>query len=406
MTRPRGPAPYGLLLVLGILLIAAYYSWHWRSLSGFLLAIDHCDGLFADFVIYCRPMGRDVLRLARPIQGYLYSAFAALLLLPFGLLPVRAAIWAWGTVQILCLLVVCALPVGRLLKLSRKEAVLYVGLIAICLPVLHNFAWGQVSVLMVACVLGAFHAHTANRRILAGSLLAFAAAIKYYPALFVLYFLIKRDGRALAAFVVAGLVFYAALPAVVLGPSGWVAFESASWHALADTAWVSADINSQYIVHVGLRWIALLGLPGASPACALALTLVGVVVGCLSIAATWRLQHRPSLNESALSLTALFLALPFLVKTSWPHYFAYLPFCQMALATQLNRAPPVRRAWRVALGSLILLSIALSSVFVFNCFGHWRAYSAHGLLFLANALLLVPVYAIAFSDCGRRRGMQ
>lgn len=49
---------------------------------------------------------------------------------------------------------------------------------------------------------------------------------------------------------------------------------------------------------------------------------------------------------------------------------------------------------RMTLAFLPLLSIASSSFFLFNIFPGWQAYSAHGLLFLANLLLLVCVYLL------------
>lgn len=254
--------PSILLLTIFLTLVFAYYLWHFRSLSGFAQAIDRCPGLFTDFLIYYHRMGGTILQVADPVPGYFYSAFFALVLVPFGLLPVHAAVWAWGVLQLLTLTVLCVLPLRGDLKSSPRAEVLYVGLVATALPTIHNFPWGQISVLIVACVIAAFHAYSNGKRVLTGIMLAFATAIKFYPALFISYFVLKRDKQVLIAFVTAALVFYVAIPAIILGPAEWVAFEKATRSVLgADSAWISSDVNSQYVVHVGLRWAESLGCP-------------------------------------------------------------------------------------------------------------------------------------------------
>jgi len=248
---------------------------------------------------------------------------------------------------------------------------------------------------MVACVLAAFHSYAINRRVLAGILLAFATAIKFYPGLFILYFVLKHDRRVLSSFASAGLVFFVVVPAAILGPSGWVAFEKVMQPMLAPARWVLPDVNSQYVVNVGLRWAVPLVPPSSRSALALGLMLLGFAVAGTNVAALWALQRRAGRSEGALAVAALFLSTPFLVKTSWPHYFVYLPFCQAVFLNHLIPVSGTHRPWPTLLCAVTLCSMALSSVFVFNLFPDWSQYSARGMLFIANALLLGPLYAIA-----------
>jgi hypothetical protein len=87
---------------------------------------------------------------------------------------------------------------------------------------------------------------------------------------------------------------------------------------------------------------------------------------------------------------------PFWVPTSWPHYFVYLPFVQLFLASALLAEPGASRALRVVLGVLVALSTLVSSVLFFNVSGGKDFYGAAGMLFVSNALLLAASVAWLF----------
>lgn len=404
-----GPVLYGGLAVI-LVALAAYYIWQWKSVQGFVTSIDTCDRLFSDFVRHYYPMAKTVLVTKHPLRAYLYSAFFALLLRPLAALPLNGALWAWGAFQGLCIVLVWLLPLRRLLKASKATAALYAVVVATSLPVFHNFAWGQVSMLMMVCVLGAFEAYAGGRRILAGCLLGFAAAIKQYPALFLLYFIVKRDARAIAAFAVSGIAFFAVIPSIALGPSEWVAFEQATRSSVAWADWARLNVNSQYFANVVLRYAHGLWPQFNDRAPAIGLQVLGFAVAALNIAGVWLAHRRKICDDIALSLTAILLALPFILGTSWPHYFCYLPFCQIVLLARLrNTLGDDRRGdarerrqgiRRKVLSGLVFASVAASSTILFNCFGDWSLYSKYGLLFFSNALLLVSLYTICLSPFG------
>ncbi len=387
-----------ILATLGFgIVIALYYVWVWRSVEGFLLATDHVPYLFADFRLHFFPMGREFFHLHHPVYGYFYSAFFALLLVPTGQLTYEAAAVVWGIIQILAFAGVCLLPLRRLIPMSRPGATLYLAVCLSSFPAVHNFRWGQVGMILTLAALGAFHVAMRKRSVLAGILLAFATCIKYYSGLLAMFFLIGRDIRALVSFVVSVAVFFVLLPSLVLGWEGWIAFQLAAANNLADADWVSQSIGSQYFVHVALRW---LGLPpllreSASPV-AVVISLMSVAIVALNFGAGELLRKRRHGDGVALTASLLFLSFPFLLKTSWPHYFVYLPFCQAAVVCSLRRYRTLspRLAWSLAV--LPLLSIGLSSVFVFNLFENHSAYVSSGCLFLSNALLIPAIYAISF----------
>ena len=262
---------------------------------------------------------------------------------------------------------------------------------------LHNFKWGQVSILLTFCVIAAFVAHRKNMFITAGILLALAAAIKYYTFFFIFYFIVRRDKRTSAVFAFSFIFFYVIVPCAGLGPAGWFAFEKATMMSLSQANWVPYDVNSQYVAHVAVRisWILwhfendlLIGQLA---------TYLGYIFALSSLAMAWILGRRPSTDGPALAMVAIFTALPFVIKTSWPHYFVYLPVGQTAVFLYLLSGWRGTGSIRRLCLTLPVVSMIFSSVFFFNLFPDWTAYNAYGWLFFSNLILLVSIYGIGFA---------
>jgi hypothetical protein len=354
-------------------------------------------------------MAREILESARPVTGFFYSAFFALLLAPLGALPVAGALWVWGALQIAALTLLCVFPPGRLLGLSRRAWLAYLAICLTSLPVVHNVKWGQVSVLITLAILGALHLRERRRPVLAGIVLAVAASVNYYAGLFVILLLLERDWRAVVSFAGAGLLFFVMVPAVILGPADWLAFQRETLETIGGAAWVARDINSQYVAHVGQRVLQRVFAIDGTPGTARALQFIGLAVAVANLFLIRAVRRRRLPDGGMLSASVLFLTLPFLLRTSWPHYFVFLPFCQVAIFTRLERLQTGRRqAGRVQAGRVggtnrtgavlamvaVALSVAAASVFAFNAFAHWALYSIYGLLFLANALLLAATWGL------------
>lgn len=387
------------------LAVAVCYILKWRSVSAFVVAIDQHDRLFEDFVVHYYPTGRAILTSLHPVPvpGYFYSAFFALLLAPVSALDPARAMWAWGAVQAVCLAALFAIPLTGLVRLTTRGLILYAAVFATSFPLLHNLKWGQVSVPLVACSLAALRAHAANRRVLAGALLGFAAAIKYYPAVFLVYFLLRRDLRACAAFAVAAIVFGVVVPVVALGAQGWLAFEAASREAVAGATWVSQNINSQHSAHVVARWVRLAtgDRQAVGPG---SLEILHWLARGLFLAngiLLWSFRRRLAAQHGVVAAVVLFLSLPFAVPTSWPHYFSYLPFCQAALFSFALAGEGGIGTRRGAVLALAALSALGSSVFAFAACGGWYAYSEAGILFVADLLLLAGAWAVILAPPAR-----
>ena len=377
----------GALLLIG--LVTFYYVLTWDSVDEFVIAIDHCEKLFCDFTNHYYPMGRSLFWDKTPVPGYFYTPFFALTLVPFGRLPLDTSLWLWGALQALLLIVLIAAPARLFLRRSPISFYLYVFLVATSLPVLHNLKWGQVSILMTAGALLSLTLHRKGHPVAAAVMLALATWIKYYTGLLLVVFVIKRQYKFLIAFLAAGLLLGLILPLGALGVRDGVRFYLDVNHAMAEAdAWVPLDINSQHFPHVVWR------LAGGESAeiNVRPITLLGYLIAAVNLFLVYALMRANLPEWESWAYLLLFASLPFLLSTSWPHYFVYLPFCYALLAGQLLTKTP-RTWWRTAIEAALLVgSVVLSSAFLFNALGDRFTYSGLGLLFFSNLLVLASAY--------------
>ncbi len=150
---------------------------------------------------------------------FMYPPPAALMLAPVSMLGrtgvvvtlVLANIAAW----LGCILLAARLATG---KSARAQLPVYVlPSLAVCVFIWSNFHLGQPSILLLALMLGAFLALRTERNILAGALIALAAAIKAFPFIAIVYLLYRRHWIAAASLVVTLAFLLLALPAPFRG---------------------------------------------------------------------------------------------------------------------------------------------------------------------------------------------
>ncbi|GAB4527309.1 MAG: hypothetical protein OHK0046_44980 [Anaerolineae bacterium] len=146
---------------------------------------------------------------------YLYPPFMAQVLMPVAYLVDDE------TGGLLWLAFNFVLLIGTVSLLARhvpREWVkpLWVGAV-LFMPIGQALYIGQVTILMLALLVGAWVAVKEDKRGLAGSMLAVAAWIKVFPGILMLYFLWKRDWRVIRGVVIAGLVILL-FQIVVSGP--------------------------------------------------------------------------------------------------------------------------------------------------------------------------------------------
>ena len=113
---------------------------------------------------------------------------------------------------------VCLIPIGWMLRgmtgLSYRRIALA---LLLSFPLHRNLLFGQLYVVLLLLILAACWSYLRGFRALAGALLAIAAACKIFPVLLFVFFLQRREWRALAAGAFTGLAAIAVSVAVF----GW-----------------------------------------------------------------------------------------------------------------------------------------------------------------------------------------
>jgi alpha-1,2-mannosyltransferase len=150
---------------------------------------------------------------------YLYPPFWAHLVRPLALLPYPAAAALWLAANVAGLVLIVVL-LGRFVQLKPRFTALYTAGAFLLPAVYDSLLLGQLTILITLLLVGtltlsAGDKPTRNRELLAGLLIGVAVALKVYPAVILLAFLIHRR---IAVIISAGLtVIVAFLAGVLLG---------------------------------------------------------------------------------------------------------------------------------------------------------------------------------------------
>ena len=183
---------------------------------------------------------------------YLYPPFLAAGLMPMAAAfsDYRVAMWLWLGIGCLVLGMSVWL-LGRLAGgLSRRTLVILVGLSFALAPVGFELVMGNVHLLLLGLLAGAWlglRASTRTGDLAAGVLIGTASVIKVFPALLVLWlFLTGRRRAALIALVASVALVLATLP--IVGLQAWLDFPRVltnlgpppePWSSISPTTWLS-----------------------------------------------------------------------------------------------------------------------------------------------------------------------
>ncbi|HEY7983495.1 MAG TPA: glycosyltransferase family 87 protein [Ktedonobacterales bacterium] len=336
-----------------------------------------------------------------------------LLIGPFALLPVAwgAALWDLGALGALALALVLIARELRL-RVAPWLLALLLALLILWPPLLNALLEAQVAPVLLLLFVLAWRAARRGQSGRAGAWLGIATGIRLFPGLAVVYFLVRRDWRAVgmaaAACAISELL---ALPLV--GVDGYIAYitrEAPSTNA----EWL---INPHNVSLWGLMGILFAGSPGhpaviaaaalARPAAqALTLALVGTLA-----AVTW-LRRRHTFARDEATWLAYLPAMLLVSPLTWTHYFVFLLLPLIVLAARLGwlgapprRAAPGQRLAGWALGGA-LACIWINDVLArLNMLHQWPALFA--LLTLATpayALLLLTGAALALGGAALALG--
>lgn len=366
--------------------VLLYYVRVWGHVAGYAAAMDKWGAMASDFIAFYYPAAQEVLRTATPPLGFLYPQFFALCLVPLSWLPLYTAVCVWTGLEVLVAGLLFLLPARYILRRSRSAYYVYLLAFLCSMPIPDCIKWGQVSNLIVLCILGCMFLYHRGYQRLAAVALSVPIAIKFYPALFLIYFLLKRDYRFIVFCGLSVLFLAVAVPVCIMDESGWVLYHYVLYNNL-NTVRIAVRNHDkvQYVPYLLYHWThgTIHDL-----AHVVLYRRLSLSVGVINILIVNRLIRRAYEDGIFWSFVLLFASLPFLVESSWPHYFGWLPFCQAFLCLSfLNRRITAGNIAQVFL--LLWPSIMLGSMLVFNWIGDYRTTQRCGVIMLSNALLLV-----------------
>jgi hypothetical protein len=187
------------------------------SVRGFIPAWSHLDSDFPNYYLAARlyrqgyPVERvydwvwfqrqkDHAGIDRPLVGFIPSTpTSALIVLPLSsLLPLQAnRCWLLLSLAFLS-------GAAALLRLTTQLTLRRIGLLIFLAigPLRDNFLLGQVHTVLLFLLVLAAWLFFEDRYLMSGIVLASAAAMKIYPALFLIFFMLKKQWRAACGLVV------------------------------------------------------------------------------------------------------------------------------------------------------------------------------------------------------------
>lgn len=235
--------------------IGRLYSWERRGLILFIFAVlplgmyavyrnSAMERRMGDARIFFRAAwavraGEDIYDVTDQIAHYCYPALLAILLTPLAnpgidvpaALPYTVSLAIWYAFGVLCLILgvhVLARALERHSAASgirtqprycRRWWALRLWPVLVCLPPIgHTLMRGQVNLLVLAILCAALAALLHGRHLRAGLWFSWSIVIKIIPAFLLLFPILRRDVRFLAACGVGLVIGLLVIPAATFGP--------------------------------------------------------------------------------------------------------------------------------------------------------------------------------------------
>lgn len=209
--RRRLRPPPGAALVGGWMVVAAalYLRWNASATWNF---VDLTDFYFGGVSVLD---GVDIYAPRPGVLAFNYPPFAAVTFVPLGVIGLPASKVVFTTATLVAY-VVSLVAIRRAVG-ARWAATILVGAAGLALePVVRTLVLGQIGIILMGLVLADLFLVPARFR---GVLIGLAAGIKLTPAVFILYFALRRDWRA------TGLAMGTGAATVVVG---WLAASTSS----------------------------------------------------------------------------------------------------------------------------------------------------------------------------------
>lgn len=287
--------------------------------------------------------GANELYAPRDGLPFTYPPFAALLFAGLALLPMGTSSLIFSTTALAGAAVVAAWLARHYFGLRgwrtsfadwRFRTVALAGTAAILLlgPWRDTFDFGQINIILMGLILADFALYGKDRagelRWPAGLLIGIAAGIKLTPLAFGLYFLVRRDFKALG-WMAAGFFGSIALAWGVL-PNASLTFWT---KILPDTGRIGGPA---YLDNLSVKGLLLhVGLPDSGLTSALWLVLSLGLAVLAAVVITWAVAADE--NFVAVSATAVLMLL--ISPVSWSHHWVWMAVALPSMAFAMHRVP-------------------------------------------------------------------
>jgi alpha-1,2-mannosyltransferase len=287
--------------------------------------------------------GANELYAPRDGLPFTYPPFAALLFAGLALLPIGTSSLIFSTTALAGAAVVAAWLARHYFGLRgwrtsfadwRFRTVALAGTAAILLlgPWRDTFDFGQINIILMGLILADFALHGKDRagelRWPAGLLIGIAAGIKLTPLAFGLYFLVRRDFKALG-WMAAGFFGSIALAWAVL-PNASLTFWT---RILPDTGRIGGPA---YLDNLSVKGLLLhAGLPDSGLTSVLWLVLSMGLAVLTAVVIRWAVAAEE--NFVAVSATAVLMLL--ISPVSWSHHWVWMAVALPSMAFAMHRVP-------------------------------------------------------------------
>lgn len=250
-------------------------------------------------------------------------------------------------------------------------------------PIMGDLTHGNVNIVIAFLTIAGLWAYVNGRDAWAGVLIGVAAAFKVTPALFLIYFLYKRQFRTAAWMAAAGVVASFALPAIVLGPAHSVEMFWA-WFQTMVMPYATGDGAPPYTTQInqslaGIVYRLLTHSPGIehgdatyyinflslSPSAARWILKALAVVVLIAMALVCRTPTQSRRDwRLACEFSLVLIAMLLISERSWKHHYIVmaLPYAALAACMAVHAATPgLRRYLAITAAGVFLHLYVISS---------------------------------------------
>ncbi|BCJ70805.1 hypothetical protein CS0771_03490 [Catellatospora sp. IY07-71] len=379
--------PRRVLIVLAVLAACAIGFWRLRVTHDFF-----------DLKIYMSAVwwwgdGHELYDYAQPdrVQGALYFTyppFAALLLFPFGLLPlgVTQTLFTLGTVA-----AVVVTTYWLLAPLARKQGweVWYAVAVAVPLvlliePLRETITFGQINMLLILLIMMDLLVLGPRGSKWTGVGIGVATALKLIPGLFIVYLLVTRQWRA--AFTAMGAAAAVTLVAAAIAPR-------ASWDFWTGALWDTARVGRlDYTGNQSLQGMLARLVAPEQPA-----KWVWLLLALLVLAfGMWRAARAGLAGDpvTGLALTGLLSGL--ISPITWPHHLYWFVPAIVSLIAAATQSTGGRRWGWLAFAAGVYAVCVIGVVSLVDWGVAAVPTDTPGLFLARNAYVLLSLALVAF----------